>query len=119
MTISLPLRPAFALPEVLLAVLLFAVGILGLASTATFIAGQAGDARRLLEAANLAGVQLDSLRAMPCVDIRAGSASFRGAVFAWSVADTLQSRLIQGSVTDARPRRPRAYVFEALLPCER
>jgi prepilin-type N-terminal cleavage/methylation domain-containing protein len=66
------MKRGFTLPEVLAAVLVFAVGILGLASSGTFIAIQAGEARAITEGAILAGRVLDSLRSISCAGVGAG-----------------------------------------------
>ena len=113
-----PDRAAFTLPEVLLAVLLFSVGILGLASTATFIAEQIGDARQLVAAAHFARSELDSLRAVPCTSIVAGSAATRRASMAWSVAVSPRARTLRAVLVLAAWRGTRTRTIDALLPCD-
>ncbi|NUQ13059.1 MAG: prepilin-type N-terminal cleavage/methylation domain-containing protein, partial [Gemmatimonadaceae bacterium] len=63
------MRQAFSLPEVLVAIVVLSVGLLGLATSGTWIALQAGDARRFTEGAILAGRVIDSLRSLPCASV--------------------------------------------------
>ncbi len=111
-------RAAFTLPEVLLAIMIFAIGILGLASTATFIAAQTGDARRLLDAAEAAGARLDSLRAIPCATLAPGLAPFPGGTIAWTVSTTPRSRAVRLTLTTVRGARTNTFLLDALLPCD-
>ena len=113
-----PARAAFTLPEVLLAVLLFSVGVLGLASTATFIAEQIGDARQLVAAAHFARSELDSLRAVPCASVVAGSAARRGASMTWSVSVSPRTRTLRAVLALAVWRGTRTRTIDALLPCD-
>jgi prepilin-type N-terminal cleavage/methylation domain-containing protein len=111
-------RAAFTLPEVLLAIMIFAVGILGLASTATFIAAQTGDARRLLDAAEVAGARLDSLRATPCATLAPGLDTFVGGTVAWTVSTAPRSRSVRLTLTTVRSARTNTILLDALLPCD-
>lgn len=113
------MRSAFTLPEVLVAILVLAVGLLGLASSGTFIAIQAGEARRLTDAAILAGRAIDSLRAIPCTAVAAGSLSQAQAVVRWTAAPTLRSVAVSASLELPGRRAPRRWPIEVLLPCER
>jgi prepilin-type N-terminal cleavage/methylation domain-containing protein len=112
------MKPGFTLPEVLLAVLLFSVGILGAASTATFIAGQIGDARRLVAAAHFASTELDSLRALPCAAVVPGSATTRGTSLTWSVSASPRARALTAVLTLTGWRGTRTRAIDVLLPCE-
>jgi prepilin-type N-terminal cleavage/methylation domain-containing protein len=111
-------RRAFTLPEVLLAVLLFSVGILGLASTATFVAEQIGDARQMVAAAHFVRSQLDSLRAVPCASVVAGSAAMRGASMTWSVSVAPRARTLRAVLALAVWRGTRTRAIDALLQCD-
>ena len=112
-------RTGFTLPEVLVAVLLFAVGILGLASSGTFIAIQAGEARALTEGAILAGRALDSLRAMPCTGAGSGQLTGpRAATVRWTTSLSSRSIAID-AVLELPSRRngTRQWRITTLLPC--
>ena len=112
-------RAAFALPEALLAILLLAIGILGLASAATAIAAQSGDARALSESSLLAGAVLDSLRASPCHGLSSGVRRGGGASVTWSVAASTRTITVRTDLSLVLRGRVRRWTFESLLPCER
>lgn len=109
----------FTLPEVLLAILLFAVGFLGLVSSATAIASQVGDARELARAALLAGSLFDSLRASPCAGVSGGTRVQGRATITWTATPAVNAVSVQASL--ALPGRgvPRQWALETLLPCDR
>lgn len=113
-----PPRFGFTLPEVLLAVLLLAVGIVSLASTATALARVAGDARENLAAALLAGSVLDSLRAVPCGSVVSGSASRGPVTVRWSVRPEPSTVHVQASLDLVRGTATRTAALETLLPCD-
>jgi prepilin-type N-terminal cleavage/methylation domain-containing protein len=113
------MRPGFTLPEVLAAVLIFAVGILGLASSGTFIAIQAGEARAITEGALLAGRVLDSLRSIPCVSVSAGQRTgARNATVRWTASPTSRSIAIDATM-ELPDRRggTRQWRITTLRPC--
>ncbi|HSA57071.1 MAG TPA: prepilin-type N-terminal cleavage/methylation domain-containing protein [Gemmatimonadaceae bacterium] len=109
----------FTLPEVLLAVLLFAVGFLGLVSSATAIAAQVAGARELARAALLAGTALDSLRASPCAGVTGGVRVQGRATLTWTAAVAPGTVAIRASLTLPGRSGPRRWDLETLLPCER
>ncbi len=110
--------PAFTLPEVLLAVVLLAVGILGLASSATAIAVQAGDARAMTTGASLLGAVLDSLRSGDCHAIGAGSRSDVGVHVSWTVTPSTRSTAVHATLQTSAARHTRSFTVDALLPCD-
>jgi prepilin-type N-terminal cleavage/methylation domain-containing protein len=112
-------RAAFTLPEVLLSVLLFSIGILGVASTATLIITQAGDAAALTDAAYFTSTRLDSLRATPCASLTSGSASLAAGALTWAVTPAPRSRSVQATLTLARRGTTRTTTIDLLLPCDR
>jgi prepilin-type N-terminal cleavage/methylation domain-containing protein len=112
------MRPAFTLAEVLVAILVFAVGILGLASSGTFIAIQAGEARSLTEATVLAGGALDSLRTVPCSSVTSGQVTYRTTTVRWTVAPTTRTLAVDAVLEiPARQGTLRQWRFSTLLPC--
>lgn len=109
--------PGFTLPEVLLAILLLTIGIVGLASSATAIAVETGEARRLTTGAALLAVVLDSLRAGDCQALTAGSRATPVARVDWRVAPSTDTRGVQATLTTVGGRRPHTFPIDALLPC--
>ena len=113
------MRSAFTLPEVLVAVLVLAIGILGLASSGTFIAIQAGEARALSEGAALAGRVLDSLRSVPCAGIVPGQLTRKHSTARWTAAPATRSVRVDVLLEIPRRNGLRQWPISALLPCER
>ena len=113
------MKNAFTLPEVLVAILVLAVGILGLASSGTFIAIQAGEARAISEGSVLAGRVLDSLRSIPCATVTSGLLTQKGATVRWTAAPANRSVTVDAVLELPGRRGARQWPISALLPCER
>jgi prepilin-type N-terminal cleavage/methylation domain-containing protein len=111
------MKRAFTLPEVLVAIIVFAVGILGLASSGTFIAIQAGEARTISEGAILAGRVLDSLRSLPCASVAAGQLTRAPATVRWTATPSPRSIAVGATLELAGRRGVRQWRVDALLPC--
>lgn len=113
------MRNGFTLPEVLVAVLVFAIGILGLASSGTFIAVQAGEARVMTDGAILAGRALDSLRSIPCASVTSGRLTQAQATVRWTATPASRTVTIVAALELSYRRGLRQWQFTTLLPCER
>ena len=95
-------RRAFTLLEVLTALVLLGVGILGVSASATLVSRMIGDGSRLTLAATIATARLEQLRAIPCASATSGTAITRGIEERWSVAamgPRLNALEVQLSVT--------------------
>jgi prepilin-type N-terminal cleavage/methylation domain-containing protein len=110
-------RSAFTLPEVLVATLVLSIGILGLASSGTFIAVQAGDARAITEGSLLAGRVLDSLRSIPCATVGSGLVTRKNAVVRWTATPAPRSVHVVALLELSARNRVRQWPIEALLAC--
>lgn len=113
------MRRAFTLPEVLIAILVFSVGILGLAASGTFLVVQVREADALTRAAVLAGSVLDSLRATPCHAVGGGTASDGPAALRWTVVPGGRVVAVTVVVTIHGRRLPWQLSMDTLLPCDR
>ena len=113
------MRSAFTLPEVLVAIVILAIGILGLASSGSFIVIQAGEARALSEGAILAGRVLDSLRSVPCHGITSGQLTLKRSTVRWTASPATRSVGVDVSLQLPGRNGPRQWPISALLPCER
>ena len=78
-------RAGFTLVELMVAIMVMAVGVLGLAGTAVAVARLTGGAAQQTIAANLAATRFEQLRSSPCAAIKAGSATTRGVSEKWVV----------------------------------
>ena len=113
------MRYGFTLPEVLVAVLVFAVGILGLASSGTYIATQATEARAITEGALLVGRVLDSLRSIPCDSVASGQVTRPPASVTFTASPANRSVVVDATLQLSWRRGPRQWRVNTLLPCER
>ena len=76
---------AFTIVEVLIAVLVLTVGLLGLASTAAYVTRMIGQGNRYTEASTLAGRRLEILRAGGCSTMAGGSSTSGRFTVSWTV----------------------------------
>jgi len=116
---SISSRTGFTLAECLIAVTIFAAGLVGLCGTALWVqrstiasAGRAGAA--------LAGsARLEALRGASCAARTAGTASWNGIVERWSIAAAPDLTLVRDSLSLPPERGAAAppLVLEAALPC--
>jgi prepilin-type N-terminal cleavage/methylation domain-containing protein len=116
-------RRAFTLLEVLVALVILGVGILGLSANAALVSRLVGDGSRLTIAATVATSRLEQLRALPCASATSGSATTRGIEERWSVGAMSVSALeVEVSVT--YPLRTggadslRTQRFRGAVPCD-
>lgn len=112
-------RHAFTLVEVLVAIVVFSVGILGLAAAGTFLVAQVREAGAFSHAASLSSTVLDSLRASPCTAIAGGTGSRGAASLRWTASPTGSVVAVTAIVSITGRRVPFQYTFDALVPCER
>jgi type IV pilus modification protein PilV len=75
----------FSLPEVVVALLVLAVGLLGVASTAGVAFRMVGQGQRDTQAAVLANHGLETLRSRPCESLKDSSAAYGRFAVRWTV----------------------------------
>jgi prepilin-type N-terminal cleavage/methylation domain-containing protein len=116
-------RPAFTLLEVLIALLLLGVGILGLSGTATLVSRLVGDGSRMTLAATIAMNRLEQFHGVACASAASGSAMTRGVTERWTVTP-LGARALEVAVSVTYPLRSRGGAgpartqrFRGALPC--
>ena len=97
-------RRGLTLIEMIIAIIVMSIGIMGLAGTATYVATQMGGANAQTIAAALATKVSDSLAARRCPAIVAGSQTKRGVTISWTVADSTRTRWVTEQV-QYRPKR--------------
>ncbi|HEX4936157.1 MAG TPA: prepilin-type N-terminal cleavage/methylation domain-containing protein [Gemmatimonadaceae bacterium] len=108
----------FSLAEVVVAIVLLAIAALGVASTSTVVARLAATSRAVALATRETARVVDSLRAIPCRALGAGSATTAAGVVHWSVAAPIGTRRVHAVLAPASPRVPRAVVEAAIVPCD-
>ena len=77
-------RAGFTIVELLVAMMVFAIGVLGLAATTATVARLMGSASRQSMAAALAQSRIEKLRGVPCASIASGSDTVRGITSTWT-----------------------------------
>jgi prepilin-type N-terminal cleavage/methylation domain-containing protein len=113
------MRPAFTIIELLVAIVVFTIGLLGLAATAGTVASHVGDGARLTGAAHRARSILDSLATLRCEAIAAGGESSGRLIAQWTVrSDSLSAQVNLVVDTDLRRGR-RRDPFTLVVPCKR
>jgi prepilin-type N-terminal cleavage/methylation domain-containing protein len=123
----MPIRMGFTLLEVLVALVVLAIGILGLSANAASVSRLVGDGSRLTLAAAVATARLEQLRALPCASVAPGTAVTRGIEERWTIAPmgpaaTLRALEVQLVMTyplvafrGADPMR--TQTFRGAVPC--
>ena len=110
-------RAGFTLVELLVAMMVFAVGMLGLAATAATVTRLMGGATRQTIAANIAQSRLERLRSSPCGTLAAGVDTTRGVVNKWTVQPVTRGVNISDSVFYVSARGSSKRVYKTTLPC--
>ena len=122
-------RRGFTLVELMVAIIILAVGILGLAGTSAVITRQIGSASRQTVAATLAQSRFDSLSSINCAGLApsggatSGSVTVmdprtgqpRGVIERWRVIDGNDVKILIDSITITGQRR--VLVYESYMPC--
>jgi type IV pilus modification protein PilV len=106
-------RAGFTIVELLVALMIFAVGMLGLAATAGSVTRMMGGAKRQVIAATVAQTRLERLRSSPCTSIASGADTTRGIVSTWTVTAVTRGMNITETVrfqTSRGVTRTRTYM---------
>ena len=111
-------RAGFTLVELLVAMMVFAVGMLGLAATAGSVTRMMGGAKRQTIAAAVAQSRLEKLRSSPCASITSGSETVRGITNVWTVTAVSRGVNVKDSVSFPTSRNVRrSKVYQTTLSC--
>ena len=111
------LRTGLTLIEVIVAMLLFAVGGLSLAATAAALARQFEITERRSSAAAVARIQAEKAHATDCANVSAGSESLLGVRADWSVVTGLSSAEVDLRVTRTDVRGSYTDRFLSRIAC--
>jgi prepilin-type N-terminal cleavage/methylation domain-containing protein len=111
-------RRGFTLIEVIIAIVVTSVGIIGLAGTATYVATQMRGGNVQTVAATMATKVADSLAARRCSAIVSGSQTRRGVTVTWTVADSSRTRWVTESVQYQPKRGPaKTFTYTTVIQC--
>jgi prepilin-type N-terminal cleavage/methylation domain-containing protein len=110
-------RRGFTLVELVVAILVITIGVIGLASTAGAVTRQMGGGRRMLVASSVARTRLEWLAAQNCTTLANGSATTRGVAESWTVTPGTRSVNVQLGVTYVTTRGNRTQSYSTWIPC--
>jgi type IV pilus modification protein PilV len=111
-------RAGFTLVELLVAMMVFAVGMLGLAATAASVTRMMGGARRQTIASTVAQGRLEKLRSSPCATLTSGSETVRGITNTWTITAVTRGVDVRDSVSFPSSRNTRRWkVYRTTLSC--
>ena len=113
-----PPRRGLTLIEMIIAIIVMSIGIMGLAGTATYVATQMGGGNAQTIAASLATKVSDSLSARRCASLVDGSQTVRGVSVAWTVADSSRTRWVTETVQYKPKRGPsKSLTYMVVVQC--
>ncbi|HEV8362367.1 MAG TPA: prepilin-type N-terminal cleavage/methylation domain-containing protein [Gemmatimonadaceae bacterium] len=113
-------RKGLSLVELIVAMVMLAVGLLGLASLSVRLSKQQGGSLSQQFAALVVQSRFDSLASIHCQSLApsgpvSGTVTTRGITERWSIVDGNDIKTITDSVTFAARKKPLAYV--SVIPC--
>lgn len=108
-------RRGLTLIEMMIAVIVMAIGVMGLAGTASYVTQQMGGGNMQTIAAGMATKVADSLSARRCPALIDGSQTSRGVTVSWTVTDSSRTRWVQETVQYKPNRGPTKTVNYILV----
>jgi prepilin-type N-terminal cleavage/methylation domain-containing protein len=110
-------RRGFTLIEVIIAIIVMSIGIMGLAGTASYVAIQMGGGNAQTIAASIATKVSDSLSARRCAALVDGSQTKRGVTVSWAVADSGRTKWVSEQLQYRTRRGPRTLNYVTVIQC--
>ena len=111
-------RRGFPLIEVIIAIIVMSVGIMGLAGTAGYVATQMGGGNAQTIAAAMTTKVSDSLSARRCSALVDGSQTRRGVTVSWAVTDSSRTKWVTQQV-QYKPKRgaTKTLTYVTVIQC--
>lgn len=111
-------RRGFTVVELVIAIIILAIGVVGLMATSLVVLRQMRTGQRQAVAATLAQSTFDSLASRPCAALVSGSANgAMGIREWWTVSGNGAARIASDSIVIPVHRGERAYVFSSTILC--
>lgn len=110
-------RRGYTIVELLVAVMIFSVGLLAMAGTASVVMSTLTSTQSRTIAASVAESRFERMRATPCVNRAAGSAVSRGIAETWSLDRLARADDVTVNVRFLSSHRQRTETFRSFLPC--
>jgi prepilin-type N-terminal cleavage/methylation domain-containing protein len=112
-------RSGLTLVEMMVAVVILAVGLLGLASTSAVITRQMGGTATQTIAANVVQTRLEWMRSVPCANITDSTATTRGVTEHWVPGATIKRVLwVTDTLKYSVGGSARTAVYTMAVPCQ-
>ena len=110
-------RRGYTLVEMLVAIMLFTIGLLAMAGTASLVTMALAGSRTRSVAAAVAESRFDRLRAQTCSAHTSGTAVTRGVREDWSVRQLARADDVTVVVTIISNHRTQTQSFRTYIPC--
>lgn len=110
-------KRGFTLVEIMVAIIVLSIGLLGLASTSAVVTRQIGGGAQMTLAASTAQARFEILRSMDCTLLSSGSASARGISEVWTVTALTRAREVTDTVKFTTPRGQSVHAYRTMIPC--
>ena len=110
-------RSGFTLVELMVALMIFAVGALAMTATAANVMTLMTGSKNRALAAAVAEARFEAMRSQPCSRHTAGSATTRGVGETWSVVPLVRADDVTVQVSFYANRRVATRVYRSFLPC--
>jgi prepilin-type N-terminal cleavage/methylation domain-containing protein len=110
-------RKGFSLIELMVAIMVLTVALLGLAATSAVATQMIGGGGRHTLAASVAQSRFELLRRGSCATLSGGSTDTRGVIESWEIDSVRTSAFLTARVTYETRRGPRTQVFRSVRPC--
>ena len=110
-------RHGFTVIEMIIAIMVMSIGIMGLAGTARYVAMQMGNGRTQTIAATFTTKIADSLSARRCAAIVSGSQTKRGVTITWTVADSIRTKWVTEQVQYKTKSGPKTVNYLTVIQC--
>ena len=110
-------RKGFLLVELLVAVVIFSIGLLALAGTASVILTALTSTQSRTIAANVAESRFERIRATACASRANGSATTRGIAENWTLARLARADDVTVAVTFQTNHQSRTETFRSFITC--
>ena len=115
---SLPPRErGFTLVELMVAMIIFVIGLLALASTTAVTTRHMGGGAQMARAASAAQTRFERLRAEACETITDGSDESRGIAEKWTVTTMPRAVEVTLVVSFDTNRGSREHEYKTIIPC--
>ena len=110
-------RKGFSLIELMVAIMMLTVGLLGIAATTAVSTQMIGAGGRHTLAASVAQSRFEMLQRGPCAALVGGSTYTRGVSESWEIDSVRTSAFVTARVTYRTRRGPHTQVFRSVRPC--